>query len=251
MSLSLRWPRVLRRMSDEGVALTCERLAVTLAPRRRLLAAATIQVLCHPDAGELQSPPRRRTGYRHERVSIASLPRLAAVAAEAGSPATLLQRFASFLRAGGAGHALCHGDEIIACIWMFRAQYVISFDADYADSAILDLPHDAWCIGNGMIRAAHRAAGLFPLLIACAVRVEHATNRLYSSVLSVNRPSLGAHLRLGFEPAGCLRLLGVGSRRSLSWRAPGPDAWWQPLTGQARRIPPGTVWNQGVLKQPA
>lgn len=201
---------VLRRLSASG----------SIPPS--LFFFSTIQVYalgpCNQNA--LKRMPQ---GYEFMRADAHALDELVDCHADhAGTPRPV---FARFFEQGQDCFVVRRKGAVVAYFWVFKDRYQLVFDNHVRRRLTFALKGEQRFFGNGYIAPAHRLKGLFPHMVQFVGGHYPAQTRFFSSVNSLNYPSLRAHRRFGFTPvlrvtcaqAGAMRLfyaqppLGTGS----------------------------------------
>ena len=148
-------------------------------------------------------------GYEFAWVDASSIDHLMACQGEAvDTPRAVFERF---FKQGHQCYTACKDGKIIAYSWVFKGNYVLSFDRGERPLITLVLKDNEAFLGNGFIAEKYRLKGVFPHLLKFATGQYPDATRFFSSVDPINANSLRAHIRFGFVPIFNVRYLRIFS----------------------------------------
>jgi hypothetical protein len=215
-----RLPRVwadLRRLGLYHVVLRLS--ASRWSPKRAfLLSEIEILRLAEPNAKALARAP---VGYEW-RCADASLTDALRACAPPDTQPTLFSRF---FRQGARCYVAIHRSRVVAYMWAFSGEYVLTYDSYRSRNLTIRLEPRSVFLGNGMIDEQHRLRGLFPHLVAFVRGQWPRGTELYSAVERANQRSLRSHYRLGFVPCARVLCVTVLGRSRFFTRAGSASPW--------------------------
>jgi len=119
--------------------------------------------------------------------------------------------FERFFKQGHHCYVARKDGKIVAYCWVFKGNYVLSFDRSERPLITLVLKDNEAFFSNGFIAEKYRLKGVFPNLLKSITGLYPDDTRFFSSVDPINVNSLRAHIRYGFVAIFNVRYLRIFS----------------------------------------